>query len=348
MAPWAARGVPTAGRIIAVVLSLAATTVLTLFLTQRVLAIRAWRRLPLVVWLVFAIYSDSYVFVAATALLQHALGVNAGPRTCDSAILLCLVCYVTTKFIYLFLVEKAHIMRPTPKRRLRSKLYALNAFGVLGVYVVVVLLNFIFRIAEMRHGSCVIGMRGLAMVPLIAFDAVVNVYLTIMFLIPLRKLYSFQHLPRSPATLRLRSVAFRTFCGAVCTLLSSILYPPFSLPTWRSASSARSSAHARDRNLGVLMALDGEPGWVCLMCCNSDILFSAIVIQWVTSKDHAGSSSTPSSSRGAGGGSGARPRAVVVTTTVSTETAAGDGRGHGSRTTVVAGADGDGDACLAV
>src|SRR5690242_6604304 len=54
------------------------------------------------------------------------------------------------------------------------------------------------------------------------------------------------------------------------------------------------------------MVLDGEPGWVCLMCCNSDskpirsayfspptnslVLFSAAVVQWVTSKDHAGSS----------------------------------------------------------
>jgi len=58
-----------------------------------------------------------------------------------------------------------------------------------------------------------------------------------------------------------------------------------------------------------MMALNGEPGWVCLMCCNSDsrypkspppsifnpllpaVLFSAIVIHWVTSKDNAGSGS---------------------------------------------------------
>lgn len=59
------------------------------------------------------------------------------------------------------------------------------------------------------------------------------------------------------------------------------------------------------------MALNGEPGWVCLMCCNVDsplplsiwsstslttiVLFSAVVIQWVTSKDNAGTSSTTSS-----------------------------------------------------
>ncbi|KAL7821602.1 hypothetical protein V8C44DRAFT_315144 [Trichoderma aethiopicum] len=78
-------------------------------------------------------------------------------------------------------------------------------------------------------------------------------------------------MPRTRANIRLRMAAFRTFCGAVCTLVSSIV------------------------NLSVLMALNGEPGWVCLMCCNCDILFSAVVVQWVTSKDNAGTVSSNSS-----------------------------------------------------
>ncbi|PHH65107.1 hypothetical protein CDD81_3238 [Ophiocordyceps australis] len=265
------KGVPFAGQILSMALSLVATTVLTLFLTQRALAITSWSRLPLVVWVVFLIYADSYLFVFATAMLQHAFGINTNQRTCDSAILLCLVCYVTTKLIYLFLVEKAHIIRGTPKSRIRSKLYVFNSFGMLGVYVVIVLLNFIYRISRLNNGRCIIGMQGLAMVPLISFDAVVNVYLTMLFLLPLRRLYSFRSMPRSPANIRLRTIAFRTFCGAVFTLVSSII------------------------NLSVLLALNGEPGWVCLMSCNCDILFSAVVIQWVTSRDNAGTSSTTSS-----------------------------------------------------
>ncbi|KAK1245373.1 hypothetical protein MKX08_005002 [Trichoderma sp. CBMAI-0020] len=43
------------------------------------------------------------------------------------------------------------------------------------------------------------------------------------------------------------------------------------------------------------MARNGEPGWICLMSCNCDILFSVIVIQWVTSKDNAGTASVNSS-----------------------------------------------------
>lgn len=42
------------------------------------------------------------------------------------------------------------------------------------------------RIAKLKEGECIIGMKSFAMIPLISFDAIVNVYLTIMFLIPLR------------------------------------------------------------------------------------------------------------------------------------------------------------------
>jgi hypothetical protein len=96
----------------------------------------------------------------------------------------------------------------------------------------------------MENGMCIIGMKSVAMIPLISFDAVVNIYLTILFLIPLKSkplcertgangnrqltcdtidLYSFKNMQNTPANLRLRSVAFRTFLGAVATLISSIV-----------------------------------------------------------------------------------------------------------------------------
>ncbi len=40
------------------------------------------------------------------------------------------------------------------------------------------------------------------------------------------------------------------------------------------------------------MVLKGEPAWVCLMCCNADVLFSVIVLHWVTSKDSSSTAST--------------------------------------------------------
>ncbi|KAF5020841.1 hypothetical protein F66182_7124 [Fusarium sp. NRRL 66182] len=264
--------VPIGGDVMSVIVILASTSILSIFLFQRITAVRSWSRLPFVAWLVLIIYIDSFFFVIATAILQQVFGVNTSFNVCHGAILLCLICYVTTKIlIYVFLVEKAHVIRSSTTRRRNSSLYLFNMITLLGGYSVVVILNFIYRIARIVNGECFIGMKSISMIPLIAFDAVVNVYLTILFLIPLKNLYSFKNLPKTHANSRLRNVAFRTFVGACCTLTSSIV------------------------NLTVLMVLDGEPGWVCLMCCNSDVLFSAIVVQWVTSRDSAGSSSQPAS-----------------------------------------------------
>ncbi|KAK0613800.1 hypothetical protein B0T14DRAFT_285979 [Immersiella caudata] len=268
--------VPLAGQIISVILAVSSVAIISSFLTQRLLVVKQWRRLPWVQWLVFAIYADSFLFVFATAILQFGFGVNTTIYICQSAILLCLVCYVTTKvLIYLFLVEKAYIIRSTCKKpRLRSKLYLFNSFGMMGIYTGVVVLNFMHRVAKLENGQCIIGMKKLAMIPLITFDLLVNIYLTILFLIPLSSLHSFKNMRQTKGNRRLRTVAKRTFVGSVCTLISSIA------------------------NLSVLMILDGEPGWVCLMCCNSDILFSAIVIQWVTSRDSTSQNDSLSASHG--------------------------------------------------
>ncbi|VUC26345.1 unnamed protein product [Clonostachys rosea] len=276
--------VPVGGQVMSVILTMISLSVLSVFLTKRVLTIKYWRKLPFVVWLLtadmtvtFAIYLVSYLFVFVTALLQYSFGVNSSYGLCEGAILLCLVCYVLTKLIYLFLVEKAYIIRNSPKRRMQSKLYLFNSFGIMTVFLVVVVLNFYYRIVRMEEGICYIGMKGLGIIPLITFDGLANTYLTMMFLIPLRKLYSFKNMARTSANIHLRNVAFRTFVGSLCTLLSSAV------------------------NLTVLAALNGEPGWVCLMCCNCDVLFSAIVIYWVTSKDNAGTTEA-NSSRNVGNG----------------------------------------------
>lgn len=84
-------------------------------------------------------------------------------------------------------------------------------------------------------------------------------------------MYSYKH-KTNPG---LRIIAFRTFIGSCLTLISSVV------------------------NLTVLMVLDGEQGWICLMCCNADswypnpatpysnadelVLFSVLVLHWVTS-----------------------------------------------------------------
>ncbi|EPE25457.1 hypothetical protein GLAREA_01369 [Glarea lozoyensis ATCC 20868] len=131
-------------------------------------------------------------------------------------------------------------------------------------YCVVIVLNFYFRFAVYENGTCRIGMTRGAAIPLLTFDFVVNIYMTCLFLLPLRGLLSYKIDTGSPA----RTVAQRTFIGSLGTLISSIV------------------------NLTVMVVLNGEPGWICLMCCNIDILFSVLVLHWITSKDNASTMST--------------------------------------------------------
>ncbi|KAI8948579.1 hypothetical protein F4801DRAFT_581336 [Xylaria longipes] len=246
---------PLAGRVAGIALSMVSIVIISIILTQRSLAVKAWRQLPPVQWLVFAIYIDSFLFVFTTSVLKFGFGFASGSAFCEGAILLCLICYVSTK----------HIIRGGIKWRIRSKLYLFNSVGLTGLYSVIVVLNFVFRIARLDNGECVVGMQKIAMIPLIGFDTLINAYLTILFLIPICRVHHSQSFYNTPAKSQLRHMAIRSFIGALCTLASSIA------------------------NLTVLMVLDGEAGWVCLMCCNTDILISALVVQWVTSKETSAS-----------------------------------------------------------
>ncbi|KAK7621600.1 hypothetical protein IWX48DRAFT_411693 [Phyllosticta citricarpa] len=275
--PDKAAPIPEGGRITSMILSLLTLSVLSVLITRRVQKVGRWLALPLTAWLIILIYFDSYIFVFVTAMFKD-LGINEDETICDGAILLCLVCYMSSKIlIYCFLVEKVYIIRGSRILRMRDPLYLFNCFGMLLPYTVVVILNFVWRISyKNEQGMCIIGMEKKAMMPLIVFDVVVNVYLTSLFLLPLRQLYSY----RERTNRTLRRMAIRTFFGSCATLTSSVT------------------------NLTILMVLIGEPGWICLMCCNADILFSVIVLHWVTSFDGAGrqGSSLQNNSRGSAGG----------------------------------------------
>ncbi|KAG9242111.1 hypothetical protein BJ878DRAFT_517192 [Calycina marina] len=260
---WARHSIPLkqtkGGDVFSVIISLTAMAALAVCLARRLQDIREWRKLPLVCWLVLLIYTDSIIFVFSTAIISQGLRVNSSRETCSKAVLLCLGCYMTTKIlIYYFLIERAYAIRKTTKPRLKSKLYLFNSLAMLIPYCIVIVLNFYFRFAiYYDDGSCKIGMKKVSMIPLVAFDILINVYLTSLFIIPLRNLYSYKTNPSS----QLRTIVLRTFVGSCATLVSSVV------------------------NLTVMMVLGGEPGWICLLCCNLDIFFSVLVLHWLTSKD---------------------------------------------------------------
>ncbi|EWC45071.1 hypothetical protein DRE_06210 [Drechslerella stenobrocha 248] len=251
---------PHASSVFSAVLPLFGVSVLSLCFGRRTYNMPKLTEVPLARWLVLGIYADSWLFVFSSTVLNTAFGLRSSIVACNAGILLCLICYLTTKIIYFFLVEKVYIIRSKHKGpRRRDKMYLFNTIGMLFPYFIVIILTFIFRISELHgDGECYIGLRLVANIPLLVFDIIINVYLTSLFLIPLFGVCSFDQ-----ASQRVRNMAKRTFWGSLATLMSTVA------------------------NLTTLVVLRGhEPGWICFACCNADVVFSAIVLHWVTSTDY--------------------------------------------------------------
>lgn len=47
--------------------------------------------------MIFGIFIDSWLFVFSSTVLQASFGLNSGIKACDAGILLCLVCYLSSK-----------------------------------------------------------------------------------------------------------------------------------------------------------------------------------------------------------------------------------------------------------
>ncbi|KAL7272971.1 hypothetical protein RUND412_004190 [Rhizina undulata] len=245
-----------------ITLAMVAITVVSFCLARRLVGMTSIRGLPLARYLILAVFTDSWLFVFSSTVLQTSFGLNSSPKACDAGILLCLVCYLSSKFLYMFLVEKVYIIRGN-RNRWSDRLFLFNSFGMLLPYCLVIALTFIFRNSAIGDdGQCKIGLKLAGNIPLLCFDLAINIYMTYLFLKPLRGLWSFKNGTGSKQH-RLRRVALRTFIGSCITLILTI------------------------GNLTTLLILRGkEPGWICFATCNADILFSALCLHWVTHQDH--------------------------------------------------------------
>ncbi|KAK8073480.1 hypothetical protein PG994_004379 [Apiospora phragmitis] len=221
-----------------------------------------------------AIYFDSYLFVMASTILHYNFSVNDYHSLCEAATLLCLLAYLSSKvrkLTYGFFEEQ------------HTDFSFVTGFAVFGCWIILI----IFRFSRMENGLCIIGIQRSAMIGPVAVDVVCNAYLTAVFTFPIYR--GFDLLTRLAAVYaylwaylltgtrerneKLLRVAKKSFVGCCLALSSSIA------------------------NLLALMLLDGEPTWLCLLCCKIDVLFNAVVLFWVTRTDSRDINTTSSRSK---------------------------------------------------
>jgi len=231
-------------------------------LAHRVPSLSSWRQWTSLTWgrlSVLLLLFDSWLFIFFTGVLVNGVGLSFSHRVCALAIYTCISFYGLTKvLIYGFLVEKMYIVWSAGNRiaRLSSTAYRICAVVLLG-YVAIVVLMVVGQNSWIRQdGICIIGLKHFATIPMISYDLFLNVFLTAMFVWPLRR--------SNVMIRRLRNVATRTLYGACVSLTTSAL------------------------NITVLLALGGEEyGWVCLASCVTDVALNALAINWVTATSYA-------------------------------------------------------------
>lgn len=229
-------------RIATITVSTTTAVLIAALLVRRILQVKNWKTLSYARILLLAIYVDSILFTAISAILQHVFDINSSFALCRGAILICLVFIAGSKAaVILFLMERAYIVHNVANiPRLRHPLYIANII-ICVPCAVLAILNFVYRINYYdQDGNCRIGMQRQVILPWVAFDMVINLYLTIVFVASIFNMHSFKMHKKS----RLRTVAFRSIVGVAGTTIVLIT------------------------NSTISTVEDGERVWTCFLSCN--------------------------------------------------------------------------------
>ncbi|KAI9016545.1 hypothetical protein CLU79DRAFT_763206 [Phycomyces nitens] len=207
-------------------------------------------------WLVLILYIFSWAFTVSTTFL---ITTNNGNQiSCLLSILACDVFYSGTKvMIYAWLIEKVWVVSATKSTRMESWLYKLHLV-FLTPYIAIFVLMLKFHTSELQEdGTCIIGLQLIATAPLMVYDVLFNLYMTILFLKPLFTAGK-RSAPDWKAS-RLHSVARRTLVASIICLIVSFA-----------------------NILGLTLSNGRQRGLLCLGCCALDVTISLITVHWVT------------------------------------------------------------------
>ncbi|KAF9201340.1 hypothetical protein BGZ49_008403 [Haplosporangium sp. Z 27] len=212
--------------------------------------------------LVVTLYIVSWLFSVMAAMLAQTS--NGNQVACTVANFVCIFLYAGSKvLIYLFLTERVYVVTAIGVRRWNSTMFKFNII-LLCPYICLLALAIKYRVSEITsNGHCKIGLTAQASAPLIAYDSLLNLWLTALFL---RALISSTSQLQGPTKSKLRTVARKTFIGSILAFVFSTA------------------------NIASIVFFNGhERAVLCLALCTLDVTMNAITIHWVTSRGRSGS-----------------------------------------------------------
>ncbi|OCK84811.1 hypothetical protein K432DRAFT_344472 [Lepidopterella palustris CBS 459.81] len=231
--------------------------------------------------LIIILYMLAIAFVISAAVVENGLGLSSFP-ICHTAIIICLVFYVGSKVtMYIFLAERAHAMRAPYLRRAHDWIWLAGMLMVGIGFGSIAVVAFTFPVANLSvmDGRCRIGLPLKVTIPLLSFDAIINLVLTGVFIHLLRPLLSFggisdisplwvnRWMDKIRGMLKTKEApSSALLCPANRSLLRSV-----EVLLWKSLFGSILVMLPTVANLGLLYHMKGrELGWLCFTVCTID------------------------------------------------------------------------------
>lgn len=189
---------------------------------------------------------------------------------CRAGIIICLIFYVGGKVImYLFLVERVHLIRSQP--RAKDLVFLIGTFVILCGFGVIAVFAFMDPVTAIStiDGQCRIGLPLIVTLPLLVYDIAINTALTGVFFVLVKNSYAKGLTLMEAGRLSLKAIPFRNksiFLRSQSGLLKLMIA--------KSVLGAMAVVIPTIANLTILFKLKGhEQAWLCFTICTIDGTF---------------------------------------------------------------------------
>ncbi|KAF2788086.1 hypothetical protein K505DRAFT_286769 [Melanomma pulvis-pyrius CBS 109.77] len=304
-------GETSTARTIYAVVGFCCTVVLALFLGFRAKTLKnnALRKCNFTSILVLLLYFFGLGFILSTSIVESGQGLSTH-KLCYSSAMICLVFYTGNKLtIYLFLLERARIVRSPFMPRHRDYLWLPGIIIIVGGFGTIAIIGYLSPIVELSalDGRCRIGLPSQVSFPLLSFDVGVNILLTGVFLWLLRPVLSFHGLGTLGGVCGNRVTrAVKRSLGRTSELesgsrssssndgntavfegederLTRAINRNIKTLLWKSLIGSCAIMLPTVANMAQFYIMQGrELGWICLTICTLDVSWGIIVINWLT------------------------------------------------------------------
>ncbi|KAF3044391.1 hypothetical protein E8E12_010091 [Didymella heteroderae] len=271
--------------------------VLAVFLGFRLKTLRnnVLRKRNFTSMLVVVLFIFGLGFIICASVVQTGQGLRTH-QLCYASAMICLVFYTGNKLtIYIFLLERARVVRAPFMPRLKDRVWLLGMFIICGGFGTIAIIGYMSPVVELSSldGRCRIGLPPRVSFPLLCFDVAVNFLLTGVFFWLLRPVLDFHGLLKAStwcgekATSKLRRSIRKREVQAHISLegasLKSAMNRNIKTLLWKCLIGSTLVMLPTVANMTQFYIMDSrELGWVCLTICTLDVSWGVIVVNWLT------------------------------------------------------------------